>query len=168
MSVTFAGAARGRGMPRQRLLIAVLAISLALNVCVIAGAVWNRVNLPETQGATERFRNLETSLNLNGQQRMAFEAYIATARARNVQLRQDIEPLLDAAWAELGKDQPDEAVVLQRFGDASTRWRASQRETVEATLALLATLNPDQRAKFIAAERERRASLRRRRAEETR
>ena len=130
--------------------------------------MWHRVNLPEAPSATERFHKLETALNLNEQQRLAFEAYVAATRARNGQMRQDIEPLLDAAWAELGKDQPDEAVVLQRFNDVSVRWRASQRETVEATLALLATLSPDQRAKFIAAERERRADLRRRHAEESR
>ena len=168
MSATFAGESRGGGMPRQRLIIAALAISLALNLCVIAGAVWHRVNLPEAQTSTERFRKLEASLDLSDQQRLAFEAYVAAARARNGQLRQQIDPLLDAAWAELGKEQPDEAVVLERFNDASTRWRASQRETVDATLALLATLHPDQRAKFIAAERERRAEQRRRRTDESR
>jgi uncharacterized membrane protein len=169
MSTTFASSAtRSGGMPRQRLIIAVLAISLALNVCVIAGAVWHRVNRPELPNATERFQKLEASLGLNDQQRLAFEAYVAATRARNGQLRQDIEPMLDAAWAELGKDPPDEAVVMQHFGDVSTRWRASQHETVEATLALLSTLSPDQRAKFIAAERERRAELRRRHAEESR
>jgi len=168
MSATFVGASHGSGMPRGRLVIAVLAISLALNVCVIAGALWHRASMPEAQTASERFHQLEESLNLTAQQRAAFEAYVAQARTRNAQLRQDIDPLLDAAWAELGKPDPDEAVVLQRFNDASIRWRDSQRETVEATLALLATLNPDQRAKFIAAERERRAAQRRRHAEESR
>lgn len=168
MSVTFAGASRRGGMPRQRLIIAILAISLALNLCVIAGAVWNRINAPVMQSSTERFHKLERSLDLNDSQRAAFEHYVAAARSRNVQLRHEIDPLLDAAWTELGKDQPDEAVVLQSFSDASTRWRASQRETVDATLALLATLTPDQRAKFIAAERERRAEQRRRHAEEAR
>ena len=168
MSVTFIGASHGGGMPRNRLVVAILAISLALNICVIAGALWHRANAPEIQSASERFRQLETSLNLTDQQRAAFEAYVAQARTRNAQLRQDIDPLLDAAWAELGKPDPDEAVVLQRFNDASIRWRNSQRETVEATLALLATLNPDQRAKFIADERERRAAQRRRHAEESR
>lgn len=168
MSATVAGTSRGGGVPRHRLIIAALAISLALNACVIAGAVWHRMNLPQTQSASERFRKLEASLDLNDHQRRAFEAYAAAARARNIQLRQQIDPLLDAAWAELGKDQPDGALVLQRFNDASNEWRASQRETVDATLALLATLRPEQRAKFIAAERERRADQRRRRAEEAR
>jgi len=168
MSATFVGSSRGHGLPRGRLIVAILAISLALNICVIAGALWNRANMPAPQTATKRFHELEVSLNLNDRQRAAFEAYVAAARARNAKLRQDIDPLLDDAWAELGKPLPDEAVVMQRFSDASTRWRASQRETVEATLALLATLTPEQRAKFIADERDRRAAQRHRHAEEAR
>jgi Spy/CpxP family protein refolding chaperone len=68
----------------------------------------------------------------------------------------------------MGKPQPDEAAILQRFNDASVRWRTSQRETVEATLSLLATLTPEQRATFIAAERDFRATQHRRHAEESR
>lgn len=169
MSAIFAGTARSpRGTLPNRLIVAALAISLALNICVIAGALWNRANTPPVQTAAERFHRLEAALDLNDQQRAAFETYVAAARTRGAQLRKDIDPILDAAWAELGKEQPDEALVLQRFNDASTRWRASQRETVDATLALLATLSPEQRAKFIADERERRAAQRRRHAEESR
>jgi Spy/CpxP family protein refolding chaperone len=168
MTVTTAGLNRGRGMPRQKLLVAVLAISVALNVCVVAGALWTRYSSPESITSSERFRRLEVSLNLNDQQRQAFEAYVAATRARSAQLRKDIEPSIEASWNELAKAQPDEAAILQSLADASSRWRTSQRETIEATMALLATLTPDQRAKFIAAERERRAEVRRRRADEAR
>ena len=119
-------------------------------------------------GASERFHKLEATLGLDDRQRAAFEAYVAATRARAAKLRQDIDPLLDLAWSELGKPQPDEALILQQLSDASGRWRASQRETVEANLALLATLSPDQRTKFVAAESERRAAQRRRHAEEQR
>jgi Spy/CpxP family protein refolding chaperone len=167
MSATTADIGRGWRAPR-RLLSAALAISVALNLCVVAGVVWHRVNTEQPPSGAERFHKLEASLNLNDQQRLAFEAYVAASRARMAQLRQDIEPLLDAAWAEIGKPQPDEAVIMQRFNDASSQWRNSQRETVAATLALLQTLNPDQRAKFIAEEHDRRTALRRRHAEEQR
>src|SRR5215831_6373011 len=168
MTVTTAGLNRGRGIPRQKLLVALLAISVALNVCVVAGALWTRYSSPESITASERFRRLEVSLNLNDQQRQAFEAYVAATRARSAQLRKDIEPSIEASWNELAKAQPDEAAILQSLADASSRWRASQRETIQATVALLATLTPDQRAKFIADERARRAELRRRRADEAR
>jgi uncharacterized membrane protein len=168
MSLTATGIPRGGGVPRHRLILAILAISLALNVCVIAGVIWNRTTAPETQTGGAWVRKLEASLDLNEQQKAAFTAYIAASRAHNAQLRQDVEPMLEAAWAELAKPQPDQAEVLRHFNDASTRWRASQTETISATLSFLATLNPDQRAKFIAGEREHRASLRRRRVEEAR
>jgi len=168
MSLTATGLSRGGGMPRHRLILAILAISLALNVCVIAAVIWNRATAPQTQTAGEWVRKLEASLDLNEQQRAAFKAYMAASRARNAQLRQDVEPMLEAAWAEIGKPQPDQSEVMRHFNDASTRWRASQAETIGATLSFLATLNPDQRAKFIAEEREHRASLRRRRVEESR
>jgi uncharacterized membrane protein len=168
MSVTLAGMTQGRGMPRSWLLAAALAISLALNICVVAGVMWGRFSAPDATTASERFRKLEASLNLNEQQRKAFEAYVVSTRARSARLRRDIEPMIEAAWTEIGKPHPDEAAIQQRIGDASARWRASQRETMEETLALLATLSPDQRAKFVADEHERRAALRRRRADEAR
>jgi Spy/CpxP family protein refolding chaperone len=168
MSAATAEFARGRRLSRERLLWALLAISVALNLCVVAGVVWGRLNAPAPLTAAERFHRLEASLDLNDQQRAAFEAYSAATRARTLKLRQELEPLLDSAWSELGKPQPDEAAVVQRLGDASTRWTASQREGVDATLALLATLNPEQRAKFVADEREHRAAMRRRHAEEAR
>ncbi|HWB52352.1 MAG TPA: periplasmic heavy metal sensor [Stellaceae bacterium] len=168
MSVTAAGVNHRQPISRQRLLAGVLAVSVALNLCVVAGALWSRYSKPETMTASEHFRRLETALNLNDQQRKAFEAYAAATRARTAQLRRDLQPMLDAAWIEIAKPQPDEAAILQGLTDASTRWRASQRETVEATIALLATLDPDQRAKFVADEQARRDALRRRRADETR
>jgi Spy/CpxP family protein refolding chaperone len=167
MSVTAAGVRRDRKqLPRRGVLAAVLAISVALNLCFVAGALWTRYSPAEPGNATDRYRKLEAALNLNDQQRAAFEAYVAATRARTAQLRRDIEPLLDAAWAEIGKAQPDEALIIQRLNDASARWRGSQREAVEATLALLATLDQDQREKFVADERERRAAMRRRRIKE--
>ena len=167
--VTTAGIKPGRGgVSRHRLLAGALAVSVALNLCVIVGAMWSRYGAPEPMTATERFRNLEASLNLNDHQRTAFEAYVAATRARTAQLRKDIEPLLDASWGEIAKPQPDEAAILQALNEASSRWRTSQRETIAATVALLATLDADQRAKFIADERERRTAVRRRHAEEAR
>jgi Spy/CpxP family protein refolding chaperone len=168
MTVTTADVNHGRGVSRQRLLASALAISVALNLCVVAGALWSRYSVPEPMTASERFHKLEASLNLNDEQRQAFEAYVAATRARTAQLRKDIEPLIDASWNEIAKPQADEAAILRALTDASSRWRTSQRDTIQATLALLATLSPDQRATFIADERERRAALRRRHADEAR
>ena len=169
MSVTTAGMRRDRREPRQRALAAVLAISVALNLCVVAGVVWSRYNAPAPPPTiSERFHRLGDSLTLTPPQRVAFDAYVAAMAARGERMRQEVEPMMEAAWGEIAKPDADEAHVLQLLDDAGNRRRAFQHEAVDATLTLLATLNPEQRAKFVAAERSYHAALRRRRADEAR
>jgi len=88
--------------------------------------------------------------------------------ARGERLRQASEPLMGDAWGEIAKPEPDQAKVLQLLDEASALRRDFQHDAVGATVSLLATLTPEQRAKFLADERERRAAMRRRRAEEMR
>lgn len=169
MSITAAGVSHRRGLPRRRLLTAILAVSVALNICVIAGALWSRLHPPPTPPTfTERFHRLENNLDLTADQRTAFDRYIADMTARGDQMRHTIEPMMDAAWAELAKPDADQGKVLQLLDDASNQRRGFQQQAVGATLSLLATLTPDQRAKFVANEREFHAAQRRRHAEEAR
>jgi Spy/CpxP family protein refolding chaperone len=169
MSVTTAGLGRrSNGMPRQRLVVAILAISVALNLCVIAGALWSRVHTPPPPATfSERLRHVENTLDLTSAQRVAYDRYIVDMVARGDQMRQQLDPLFDAAWAEIAKPDADQARVLQLFDDASTHRRAFMHDAVSATLSLLATLTPEQRAKFIADEREFRLAQRRRHAAES-
>ena len=169
MSVTTAGVSQRRSLPRRRLLTAILAVSVALNVCVIAGAVWSRLHPPPPPPTfTERFHRLEDNLGLTGDQRVAFDRYVADMSARGEQMRHTVEPMMEAAWAELAKPGADQGRVLQLLDDATNQRRSFQQQAVTATLSLLATLTPDQRAKFVANEREFHAAQRRRHAEEAR
>jgi Spy/CpxP family protein refolding chaperone len=169
MSVTAADMSHQRGMPRQRLLVAILAISVALNICVVAGALWSRLHPPPMPPTfTERFHRLEDTLDLTPAQRADFDRYIADMAARGDQMRRTLEPMMDAAWAELAKPDADQARVLQLLDDAGKQRRSFQQQAVNATLSLLATLSPEQRAKFVASEREFHAAQRRRHAEEAR
>jgi Spy/CpxP family protein refolding chaperone len=169
MSVTAAGMSDRRGMPRQRLLVAILAISVALNICVVAGALWSRLHPPPAPLTfTERFHRLEDTLDLTPAQRADFDRYVADMAARGDQMRHTLEPMMDAAWAEFAKPNADQTRVLQLLDDASNQRRSFQQQAVSATLSLLATLTPEQRAKFVASEREFHAALRRRHAEEAR
>ena len=56
--------------------------------------------------------------------------------------------------------------MLQLFDDASNHRRVFMHDAVSSTFSLLATLTPEQRAKFIADEREFRMAQRRRHAAE--
>ena len=169
MSVTTAGLSGRPRWTRQRTLAAILAISVALNLCAIAGGVWGRVNAPPPQlTASERFHRLAETLNLTADQRVALDSYVAAMTARGERMRQELEPMMDSAWAEGAKPDADQARVLQLLDDAGNHRRVFQHEAVAATLSLLATLTPDQRTRFVADERAFHAAQRRRRADESR
>lgn len=169
MSVTIAGMShRRRGAP-GRLFIAILAISVALNICVVAGAVWNRLHPPASPlSFTARLHSIENSLDLTAEQRTGFDRYITDMSARSDQMRHVLGPIMDAVWDELAKPDADQGHVSQLLDDANTQRHTFQRQAVNETFSLLATLTPEQRAKFIAAEREFHAAQRRRHAEEAR
>ena len=157
-----ASVAAARGQRYSRLLIVVLVISLVLNLCFVAGAVWTRLHAPPGgRNLVERYQEIASELDLNAQQRAAFDQYIAAMRGRADQMRQDTDPLMGAAWDELAKPQPDAARVTQLFDQAGDKRREFQHDATAQTLTLLATLSPEQRAKFVTLMRERRAAARR-------
>jgi Spy/CpxP family protein refolding chaperone len=162
--VSAAAAAPGAARRREhsRLLIAVLVISLVLNLCFIAATLWFRLHAPPAgRNLAERYQEIASQLNLDAQQRAAFDRYIAAMRSRADQMRQETDTLMAAGWDELAKPQPDEAKVTQLFEQAGEKRRGFQHDATAQTLALLATLSPEQRAKFVALMRERRAAARR-------
>ena len=66
--MTFAWAAT-RGPTRQHLLWVALALSLVLNLCFIAGAVWVRIHEPAlTLSPEERFHRIGAKLALSPDQ----------------------------------------------------------------------------------------------------
>jgi uncharacterized membrane protein len=147
--VTFAWAA-ARGPTRQHLLWVALALSLVLNLCFVAGAVWVRIHEPAlTMSPEERFQRIGAELALDPQQRQAFERYSEAVRVHMQQMREAVDPLMSAARTELAKPDGDEATVTRLFDEAAQARRGFQRELIAKTLAFLAVLSPEQRAKFV-------------------
>jgi Spy/CpxP family protein refolding chaperone len=147
--VTFAATAT-RGAYRQHLLWVALTLSVVLNLCFVAGALWIRVQGPPLpMGPEERLQRIGAELVLDPQQKQAFERYSETVRAHFQQLREAIEPLMNAAWFQMTKPDADEGKVLQTFDEAAQTRRGFQHEMITTTLSFLATLSPDQRAKFV-------------------
>ena len=141
---------------RQQLVWVVLILSLALNLCFIAGALWIRVQgppLPMTP--EERLQQIEPQLALDAQQKAAFDQYAQTVRSRMASMREAIEPAVGKAWSELAKPDADEAKIMQLFDQAGEQRRAFRRELGTATFAFLAKLTPVQRAKFVELARQR-------------
>ena len=145
-----------RGGVRQHLFWVVLTLSLALNLCFVAGALWIRFHGPPLSSyPEERLQQIEPELALNPQQKQAFDVYAHTVRSRMQSMRDTIEPLIGNAWSELAKLNADETRVMQLFDEAAQQRRSFRRELATTTLSFLATLSPDQRAKFVELARQR-------------
>lgn len=168
MTAAAAGMRQSSRFSRPRLVAALLAVSVALNLCLVAGAAWTRFNSPTVVTTSERFHRLARSLDLSAQQQAGFDQYVAALIARNNRVRLATEPLMDEAWAEVARPDPDQTRVLQLLDEFSTQRRETWHQTVTATLSLLATLTPEQKDKFLTDEHERRMAARRRRAAESR
>jgi Spy/CpxP family protein refolding chaperone len=145
--------------PSRRGLIALLAVSLALNVLFVAGAVWSRVHAPfGPPGWQHEYRQIAAQLDLDPEQRTRFDRYVADMQAHGARMRQQMGPLIGGAWDEIAKPAPDQAQIMQHFDEASQKWREFQRESATQTLDFLSTLSPAQRSKFVAIVKEHRAA----------
>ena len=141
---------------RQHLFWVALVLSLALNLCFIAGALWIRVQGPPPPMTPEqRLEQIEPQLALDPQQRAAFDQYARTVRLRMQSMRETVEPLVGQAWSELAKPDADEAKIMQLFDQAEGERHAFRRELGTATFNFLAKLSPEQRAKFVELARQR-------------
>jgi Spy/CpxP family protein refolding chaperone len=153
--VTAASVALRPGSRRQ-LFWVVLILSLALNLCFVAGALWIRLQGPPLpMSPEERLQQIEPQLALDSQQKAAFDQYARTVRSRMQSMHEAVEPLVGKAWSELAKPDADDAKVMQLFDQAGEQRRAFRRELGTATFAFLTKLPPEQRAKFVALARPR-------------
>jgi uncharacterized membrane protein len=135
---------------RARLPWILLALSVALNVFFVGGAIWmkSRVGRGWMRPA-ERIEAAAKDLNLDGRQRDALQDFLATLRTRSHQLREKNRPLIDTAWTELAKAEPDEAVLDRAFDEGTANRRAFQLDTSRALHQFLRTLSDEQRAKVL-------------------
>ena len=141
---------------RQHLFWVGLILSLALNLCFIAGALWIRVQGPPLPMSPEqRLQQIEPQLALDSQQKAAFDEYARTVRSRMQSMHEAIEPLVANAWSELAKPYADQTKIMQLFDQAGEQRRAFRPELVTATFTFLAKLTPEQRAKFVELARQR-------------
>ena len=159
MSTVTAGPTTLTGWPRSRIWMAVLAVSLALNLLFVAGAVWSRVHHPPGDVPwQEQYQQIAGQLDLDAQQRAGFEKYVAAMHVRTDKMRQEIAPLIAGAWDEMAQPQANQTRAMQQFDEVSQKWREFQRESMVQTLDFLSVLSPAQRSKFVAIVKERRAA----------
>jgi uncharacterized membrane protein len=141
---------------RQHLLWAALAVSIALNLFFVAGALWIRFHEP-TIGfrSEERLRQIGEQLELDPRQKQAYDQYVQAIQTRMHLMRDAVEPIMGNVWAELAKPDGDERNVMQLLDEAARVRYDSRRELTSKTLLFLGTLSPEQRAKFVSLARKR-------------
>ena len=135
------GQKAGRG---GRLLWIALALSLTLNVCFIAGLAWMHIHAPPSP--IVRMRHFGESLNLNGDQRQAYEQFLRTLRLRGRFMRESNQPLIDNLWSEIGKPTPDTSTVAKLGDQVNGNREGFLREVSTALDTFIKTLTPEQRA----------------------
>ncbi len=127
-----------------------VALSLALNMFFIGGFFWVRGEAARAHlRPAERFEMIARELNLDAKQRTAFEHFIGLMRMRTRHLREANIPLIQEAWAEMAKPQPDDAVIDRDLETATANRRAFQVDTSHALRGFLAALSDEQRARFV-------------------
>jgi Spy/CpxP family protein refolding chaperone len=137
-------------LPRRRLPWVLLALSLALNLCFVGGALWFHLRKPPWRMTpAERIERMQSELQLDAAHEQLFRRYYRTLFARLQLMRAEVQPLVADAWAEIAKPQPDEAKIAKLFDQAAETRRKYQRQLTSETLAFLATLTPQQRATFV-------------------
>ena len=139
-----------RSAVRQHWWKVLLAVSLALNLFFVIGALWIRMHLPQPPLTPEqRLEEVAGALNLDPHQRQAFAKYEKTMRGLFQSMHKAVRPLMAGAWTEMSKPQADEAKIVQLFDQAAQQRRTIGHDITTTTLSFLATLSPGQRAQFI-------------------
>jgi uncharacterized membrane protein len=141
---------------RARLPWLLLTLSLALNIFFVGGAIWVKTRAGHHgRGFAERIEAAAGDLDLDAGQRQALRQFLDAWRTRTRQLREKNQPLYDAAWSELVKTQPDEAVLTRVLDETTANRRGYQLETSQALHEFLRTLSDEQRAKVLQRMRDR-------------
>jgi len=133
---------------RGRLVWVALILSLTLNVFFIGGLVWTKIARERWEGPAARFLKLGGELDLSGAQQDYLRQFVRTIRAHARQLQESNAPLLERAWQEEAKAQPDQAEIDRLTNEAAQNRAAFQKELAAAMATFMATLTPEQRAKL--------------------
>jgi uncharacterized membrane protein len=131
--------------PKGRLVKVALALSLALNVCFVGGLAYSKFVRP-----TPPLIALGRELNLEPDQRKAFQGFVQVVRSKGAVLREANLALGRKIWDELSQPKPDAQKLSGLFTDIANNRRDYQMAVGTALLPFLETLSIEQRERFIA------------------
>lgn len=130
--------------PKGRLVRVALALSLALNVFFIGGLVYSKFVRPASP-----LMRLGHELNLDPEQRKAFQSFTQVVRTKGAALRDTNLAVSQKIWDELSQPKPDQQKLAGLFTEIANNRRDYQAAVGTALLPFLETLNIEQRRHFI-------------------
>lgn len=130
-------------------MVAVLTLSLVVNVFLIAAIAGMVVNARNDRPAGARFEAAAASVQLDSGQQAAFRQYMQVLRQRGKAMR-DVN---QQQWSELSDLNTDKGQIAALLGKAVQSRTASQEEVAASLTTFLSSLAPQQRVAFIAALR---------------
>ncbi len=130
--------------PKGRLVRVALALSLALNVFFVGGLVYSKLVRP-----TPPLIMLGRQLNLEPDQRKAFQGFIQIVRLKGAALREANLALGRKIWNELSQPTPDPQKLTALFTEIANNRRDYQTAVGTALLPFLETLSIEQRQRFV-------------------
>ena|SRR5579863_6802346 len=130
-------------------LVAVLTLSLVVNVFLIAAIAGTVVSARNDRPAGARFEAAAAGLQLDSGQQTAFRQYMQVLRQRSKAMH-DVNQL---QWSELSDLNTDKGQIAALLSKAVQSRTASQEEVATSLTAFLSSLTPQQRVAFIDALR---------------
>ena len=116
---------------RFHLFKALLALSLALNLFFIVGALWIRIHAPPPPISPEqRLEEMAGELGLNPEQKAASARYWQAMREHMQAMRDAVRPQIAKAWIRL-------ALAVRRFWRIVSAVSALPRAVCSATMTLV-------------------------------
>jgi len=129
-----------------------LALSLALNVFFIGGLLYSKFVRP-----TPPLIQLGRELNLEPDQRKAFQSFLKVVWSKGAALRDDNLKIGQQIWDELSQAKPDAQKLSALFAQVANNRRDYQTAVATALLPFLETLSLEQRERFIEISKRRQA-----------
>ncbi len=130
--------------PKGRLVKVALALSLVLNVFFVGGLLYSKFVRP-----TPPLIVLGKELNLDPDQRKAFQSFVQVVRRKGRDLRETNLGLGQQIWDELSQPKPDAQKLTSLFTAVANNRHEYQNAVSAALLPFLETLNVEQRQRFV-------------------
>jgi len=157
MSLAPSGAPERSG--RRWIVRIILALSLTLNLCFIAGLAYTKFATEEWMSPQQRVAALASDLKLSAEQRQSFREMIQVLRLKGQSLRATNAELAAQVITELGKPQPDQDTLTRLFGQIADNRRQFQFQVGTALGAFFTKLTPEQRTHFVELAHQQRSLL---------